>query len=61
MRFKSIVLWPDCVSTGNTPNESVDYHHTRAAAKHVCRYIEENGLGGEGKIFPISTRVEEEK
>jgi hypothetical protein len=57
-QWASIVLWPDSVSTGKTPNESRDYHYTEGAATAVCRGVEIGGLGGERKIFPISTRVE---
>ena len=56
--YRSIVLWPDEVSTGKTPNESRDTHPSREAAEIVCRRIEREGLGGEGKVFPLSTRVE---
>lgn len=58
-RWKSIALWPDSVSLGCTPNESVDYHDTEEAARFVCRGLKRFGLGGLGHIFPISTRVEE--
>lgn len=58
-RWVSIVLWPDSVSTGRTPNESRDMHYTEGAARAVCKGIELGGLGGERKIFPIATRVEE--
>lgn len=57
-RYKSIVVWPDEVSTGKIPNESTDNHRNRRAAEFVCRKIKEVGLGGEGKVFPISTRIE---
>jgi hypothetical protein len=57
-RYRSIVLWPDSVSTGRFPNESSDTHNDRMSAEWVCRGIEREGLGGERKIFPISTRVE---
>jgi hypothetical protein len=57
-KYRSIVLWPDSVSTGRTPNESFDTHANRESAEAVCRGIEREGLGGERKIFPISTRVE---
>jgi hypothetical protein len=58
MKFKSIVLWPDTVSTGKIPNESEDTHNSFKAAEAVCKMIKRKGLGGEGKIFPISTRIE---
>lgn len=55
---RSIVLWPDDVSTGKIPNESTDEHPTKAHAEAVCRGIEKEGFGGKRKIFPLSTRVE---
>ena len=57
-KYYSIVLWPDEVCLGKTPNESRDTHGSRRAAEFACGKLEEVGLGGEGKIFPISTRVE---
>jgi hypothetical protein len=58
-RWRSIAVWPGCVSTGNTNQESDDFHDSREAAEAVCRGLKRRGLGGEGKIFPVSTRVEE--
>lgn len=57
-RYRSIVLWPDSVKLGKIPNESRDEHDSKAAAHHVCRMLRKKGLGLQGKIFPISTRVE---
>ena len=57
-KFKSIVLWPETVCLGRTPNESFDTHVTREQAEHVCDQLRSRGLGLDGKIFPISTRVE---
>jgi len=51
-------LWPESVSCGVSPNVSIDEHHSERAAKHVCGQLERFGLGREGKVFPISTRVE---
>lgn len=59
--YDSIVLWPEEVSTGKIPNESRDSHRSKHAAEVVCGRLEAEGLGGEGKIFPISTRVEPTK
>ena len=57
-RYRSIVLWPDSVSTGKIPNESTDEHPSKEHAEAVCGMIERHGLGGDGEVFPISTRVE---
>lgn len=56
--WKSIILWPDEVCLGRTPNESEDTHWSKEAAVAVCRGVAAKGLGGEGKIFPISWRVQ---
>lgn len=56
--WKSIALWPDEVSTGQIPNISEDTHQTKGAAQHVCKMLRLKGLGGDGKIFPIETKVE---
>lgn len=55
---KSIVVWPLEVSCGNADNSSVDTHRSKEAAEAVCGGVMREGLGGEGKIFPISVRVE---
>lgn len=55
---KSIVEWPDAVSTGNADNTSEDTHRSAEAARAVCRGIMREGLGGMRQIFPISVRVE---
>lgn len=55
---KSIVVWPPEVSCGNADNSSEDMHRSKEAAEAVCRGVMREGLGGEGKIFPISVRVE---
>lgn len=55
---KSIVVWPAEVSCGNADNSSVDTHRSKEAAEAVCRGVMREGLGGEGKIFPISVQVE---
>lgn len=58
--FKSIAVWPDTIKVGNVEgkNESVDTHETKGQAEGVCRLLERQGFGGDGKVFPISTRVE---
>ena len=58
--FKSIAKWPrGFVNLGNTQNESDDTHATREQAQAVCDMLEARGFGGDGKIFPLETRVEE--
>ena len=62
MRFKSIAVWP----VGTMKNkygepESSDKHYSKSGAEAVCRMLHNNGFGGMGKVFPVSTRVEEIK
>ena len=58
--YKSIAKWPyPEVRLGNSENESSDTHSTRQAAESVCKRLLREGFGGDGKIFPISVRVEE--
>lgn len=57
MKWESVALWPESVCLGVTPNESVDSHEGREAAEAVCDRLQDEGLGGERKIFPISVRV----
>lgn len=59
-KWKSIVVWPDTIRVGNVvgKNESEDTHPTESAANAVCTLLEKFGFAGEGKVFPLSTRVE---
>jgi len=59
-RYFSIAVWPE----GTFKNEygdpvSHDSHFNSYEARAVCRGLEKQGFGGEGKIFPIETRIEE--
>lgn len=53
--YKSKALWPEGTIAYN-PSE--DSHDTESAAFHVCKRLEKEGFGGDGKIFPIRTWVE---
>ena len=57
---RSIAVWPDTIIVGNIQgkNESSDTHDSADAAQAVCSILERFGFGGEGKVFPTSTRVE---
>lgn len=62
MSWTSHAQWPKwsvCQSRAN--DHTTDTHLTEAAAKAVCRMLERDGLGGEGKVFPVRTWVEENK
>lgn len=56
--YKSIAIWPESISLGTADNSSEDTHTTRGQAEAVCRLLERHGFGGDGKVLPISTRVE---
>lgn len=57
-KYQSNAKWPNHVSGGITSdNVSTDTHHTYKAANAVCKALEENGLGGDGEVFPIETWV----
>lgn len=58
--WRSIAVWPETIRVGNTvsKNESDDTHSSRGQAEAVCKLLQEQGFGGEGKVFPVSTRVE---
>lgn len=58
-RWRSVAVWPASVTgLGNIQNESTDEHETESKAQFICGMLRRQGLGGEGKIFPLSTRVE---
>jgi hypothetical protein len=58
--WRSIAVWPDTIRVGNEvgKNESDDTHSTKGAAQAVCDLLMRHGFGGDGKVFPLSTRVE---
>lgn len=59
MAYKSIAKWPHpAVQLGTVSKESEDTHPTKEQADAICRMLREKGFGGDGKIFPESTRVE---
>ena len=50
-KWKSVAVWKDFDTT-------TDMHRTKESAEAVCRMLESDGFGGEGKIFPTKTSVE---
>lgn len=58
VRHKSIAVWPDTINVASCKNESVDLHDSKEAAEAVCHLLQKHGFGGDGKVFPLSTRVE---
>ena len=55
--WESIAWWPETVSLMSVENTSKDTHHSEEAARAVCGMLRRNGLGGDGKIFPLKTDV----
>ena len=55
--YQSNAEWPAGTITGKESQISTDTHSTRQAAESVCRMLERDGFGGEGKIFPLRTWV----
>jgi hypothetical protein len=58
-KWRSIAVWPDTIRVGHIvgKNESDDTHDSKGQAEAVCRLLEKHGFGGEGNVFPVSTRV----
>ena len=57
--WRSIAIWDYSLKLQD--NTSTDEHETREQAETVCRMLKRDGLGGQGKHFPLHTRVEEIK
>jgi hypothetical protein len=60
MKYKSIAQWDknQVKYLGNVDNISEDTHDTKEQAEAVCRLLERDGFGGNGKFFPIRTWTE---
>lgn len=57
--WRSVAVWPDTIEVGHTgKNESDDIHSSEEQARAVCRLLKRHGFGGEGKVFPLTVRVE---
>lgn len=57
--FKSCAQWPFTLEVGSEDHITKDLHYTRKEAECICSLLEKEGFGGEGKIFPIKTWIEE--
>lgn len=59
--YYSNAKWPDDSGVHDSYGEpeSQDRHSTEREALSVCKMLERDGLGGEGKIFPVRTWVSE--
>ena len=59
-KYKSNAQWPLDVYTGKYGDGvSTDSHHSEEQARSICKALESQGFGGEGKHFPIKTWVSE--
>ena len=57
--WTSNAQWPQgSVRQARAGDRTTDFHLTESAARAVCRMLERDGLGGEGKVFPLRTWVE---
>ena len=62
MKYASKALWPTGSIVQKRANDiTTDYHATKNAALAVCRMLDRIGLGGDRRIFPVKTWVEEIK
>ncbi len=57
-KWRSCAKWPINVTTTFPNNVSKDTHDTKEQAEGVCSLLHKDGLGGNGKIFPLTTWVE---
>jgi len=56
--FRSFARWPSgTLPHESPPDASYDDHETAAQAQGVCDLLRKNGLGGDGKVFPLETWV----
>ena len=51
--WRSMATWPHPLGI------STDRHKTKSQAEAVCEKLKKDGFGGNGKIFPITTHVNE--
>jgi hypothetical protein len=56
-RFQSNAEWEGLAGI----RVSTDTHYSYEAAQMVCDALEEEGLGGDGRVFPIRTWVSDFK
>jgi hypothetical protein len=57
-RWKSCAKWPHTLGFLNS-DTTTDEHDIKEQAEAVCMMLERDGLGGEGRIYPESTWVEQ--
>ena len=57
IKYISNARWPRGTVAGYDDYISTDYHETFQQAEKVCEMLEDEGFGGDGKIFPVETWV----
>lgn len=59
LKWQSNVVWPNgSIYAINDDYTTSDLHEKRSDAVAVCNMLTKDGLGGEGKIYPMRTSVE---
>jgi hypothetical protein len=58
-KWKSCAEWDKSIPGFHTCGVTEDEHETKEQAEAVCRMLKREGLGGEGRFYPIRTWVEE--
>jgi hypothetical protein len=58
-QYTSNAKWPPFTLLGSD-DISQDYHYTKREAECVCKMLEENGFGGNKKVFPLKVWVDED-
>jgi len=57
-RFYSYAEWDKHIPGFHQRNTTRDEHDTQRQAEAVCDALKRDGLGGEGKFFPLRTWTE---
>lgn len=58
MKYLSCAEWPEN-TIGRNQKVTTDRHDSKEHADAVCKMLDRDGYGGEGKIFPLRTWTEE--
>lgn len=59
MKYKSVAKWPAGTCDWHPENLSEDEHDSKEFAFAICKRLHNHGFGGEEKIFPLETWVDE--
>jgi len=58
-KWKSNAEWDKSIPGFHQNQITTDMHETKEQAEHVCKLLRTDGLGQEGRFFPVKTWVEE--